>query len=120
MLNRRQQYGKQGETIATHFLKRQGYTIIQRNYRAKTGEIDIIAKDGDVFVFVEVKSRLTDSYGSPKASITRNKQKKITRTAMYYMKEAQQSGAAARFDVVVLGGAGDYIELIQNAFDAVL
>lgn len=106
--------------MAARFLKKQGYVILCRNYRARTGEIDIIAKDGDALVFIEVKSRHTDSYGSAKASITRAKQAKITRTAMYYLKETRQAEASARFDVVILGGEGEHIEVIRNAFEAAL
>lgn len=120
MLNRRQQYGRQGEAKAARFLKKKGYAVIQQNYRTKTGEIDIIAKDGDTLVFVEVKSRQSDAYGSAKASITRDKQARITRTALYYMKETRQAIVSARFDVVLLDGTGDRIAHYPNAFEAVL
>jgi len=66
MPNKRQQYGKESESIAVRYLKRNGYKILEQNYRNQLGEIDIIAKDKKTLVFVEVKARRSGGYGSPK------------------------------------------------------
>ncbi|MEW6079047.1 MAG: YraN family protein [Thermodesulfobacteriota bacterium] len=120
MLNQFQRYGRKSEDRAVAFLKKQGYTIIQRNYRTRLGEIDIIARDKETIVFVEVKARMTDRAGSGKSSITRNKQFRITRLAQYYLKQSGLRDVKARFDVVVIQGDGETVELIRNAFAAVL
>jgi len=101
-------------------LKKQGYKILERNYRIRLGEIDIIARDGQALVFVEVKARKTESAGSVKASITTVKQFKITRLAQNYLKEYGLQGEKSRFDVVVIKGDGESVELIKNAFEAVI
>ncbi len=100
MLNKRQKFGEKGEAIAVGQLKKEGYKIIETNYRTKLGEIDIIAKDKDTIVFVEVKARRSVHFGSPKWAVTPKKQKKISIVALYYLKSTNQSNAKARFDVV--------------------
>jgi putative endonuclease len=120
MLNQFQQYGRKSEDTAVAFLKKRGYDILQRNYRTRLGEIDIIARDKEAIVFVEVKARKTDRAGSGKSSVTRNKQFRITRLAQYYLKQTGLRDVKARFDVVVIQGEGEKVELIRNAFDAVL
>lgn len=119
MLNLRQKFGKFGEDLAARFLKKQGYKIICRNYRTKFGEIDIIAKDTDIIVFIEVKSRRTSTFGHPKCSITHEKQKRISKTALYYLKTTDQSNASARFDVVTVNSHNKKtdVEIIKNAFE---
>lgn len=83
------------------------------------GEIDIIAKDGDVIVFIEVKARRTLRYGSPKHAVTWTKQQKISKTALFYLKATDQLNKRARFDVVTIHPQEDQhpIEIIQNAFE---
>jgi len=66
MLNRRQQFGEAAEALAARLLKKRGYKIIETNYRTPLGEVDIIARDGDTLVFVEVKARQTGQFGAPK------------------------------------------------------
>ncbi|MDM8525709.1 YraN family protein [Desulfococcaceae bacterium HSG8] len=119
MLNRHQKFGKKGESLAAEHLARNGYRILKRNHRAKTGEIDIIAKEGDTVVFVEVKSRSSDHFGSPKGAVTLKKQKKISITALEYLKTTNQSSSKARFDVVAIRSEkGDFnVEIIKNAFE---
>lgn len=119
MLNLRQKFGKFGENLAVRFLKKQGYQIICRNYRTKFGEIDIIAKDADALVFVEVKSRRSSTFGHPKYSITHEKQKRISKTALCYLKENDQSNSRARFDVVTVTSIDKKtnVEIIKNAFE---
>ena len=119
MLNLRQKFGKFGEDLAGRYLKKMGYQVICRNYRTRFGEIDIIAKDADTIVFVEVKSRRTSTFGHPKYSITHKKQERISKTALYYLKENNQSNCRARFDVVTINAADKKtdVEIIKNAFE---
>ena len=119
MANRKQEIGKKGESIAVRYLKKQGYKIVDQNYRSKAGEIDIIARDKKTLVFVEVKTRRSRSFGSPKWAVTPKKQKAISMAALYYLKMTNQTGANARFDVVSILAQGEVpqIELVRNAFD---
>ncbi len=117
-----QQFGSQAELMVAGYLKKQGYRIVEHNYRTRFGEIDIIALHRDVIVFVEVKARktdpFTDPYIDPKWAITPEKQRRIARTALYYLKTTRQSQARARFDVAtVLCQSPPHIELYQNAFN---
>ena len=113
-----QQFGETSETAAVRFLKKQGYQILTRNYRTKAGEVDIIAKDGDTIVFVEVKARRTAGY-NPKEAVTKTKQRRISIAALYYLKANRLLNAKARFDVVAFGvkNAPGGIELVKNAFE---
>jgi putative endonuclease len=115
----RHQVGEEGESLAVKFLKENGYKIIEQNYRCKLGEIDIIAKDGGVLAFVEVKARRTDRFGVPKWAVTRRKQRKISMVALYYLKETEQMEEKARFDVVAVRFLPHQqnIEIIKNAFE---
>ncbi len=119
MLNKRQQFGKESEDIALKFLKKKGYKILEQNYRTKLGEIDIIAIDKDIIVFVEVKARRSNQFGDPKWSVTPQKQRKISMVALYYLKKAKLNHAKARFDVVSINSRSDEtsIEIIKNAFE---
>ena len=119
MLNHRQQFGVKGETIAARHLKKKGYKILDRNYRTKLGEIDIVARDKDTIVFVEVKARRSNQYGSPKWAVTPKKQRKISMAALFYLKETKQIRAKARFDVVSITAIEEEprIEIIKNAFE---
>jgi putative endonuclease len=119
MLNLRQQYGAQSESLAARLLKQRGYRILETNYRTPLGEIDIIARDRDTIVFVEVKARRSLGFGGPKWAVTPKKQRKISMVALYYLKTTRQSRAKARFDVVAIRSLGQppQVEIIQNAFD---
>jgi len=115
----RRHTGESGESIAVKFLKKNGYKIIERNYRCNLGEIDIIARDGRVLAFIEVKARRTDEFGGPKWAVTSRKQRKISMVALKYLKETEQMEKKARFDVVairLLPGDPD-VEIIKNAFE---
>jgi len=119
MLNSRQRLGQRGETLACRHLKKQGYQILEQNYRTRLGEIDIIARQGDSLVFVEVKTRRSARYGSPALAITPQKQKKLSVNALSYLKYTRQMDSRARFDVVLIrtGSSGaPEVEIIQNAF----
>lgn len=119
MLNSKQIFGKKSESLAVKHLKRKGYKILAQNYRTKMGEVDIIARDKDVIVFVEVKARRSDRFGDPKWAVTYKKQRKISMVALQYLKEAGKSNTRARFDVVSIDSRGDktHIELVKNAFE---
>ena len=119
MLNRLQRFGKTSEAIAARHLKKKGYDILEKNFRTPLGEIDLIARDGNTIVFIEVKARTSDRFGSAKHAVTRKKQKKISMAALVYLKKIKQPDASARFDVVALNAhkTGDLIEIIKNAFD---
>jgi putative endonuclease len=119
MRNRRQQTGEAGEALAARLLRKRGYKILEANYRTQLGEIDLIARDGDTIVFVEVKSRRTLNFGNPKGAVTLRKQRKISMVALYYLKTTGQSRSRARFDVVAIHSAAQppEVEIIRNAFE---
>ena len=118
MLNTRQKFGEKGESIAARYLKKNGYQILEQNYRNQLGEIDIIALEKKTLVFVEVKSRKSIHYGSPKWAVTPRKQRQISMVALAYLKSTGQAQASARFDVVtvIANRNGLQIEIIKNAF----
>ena len=119
MLNRQQQFGKRSERLAAEYLKLKGYRILETNYRSHSGEIDIIAREKKTIVFVEVKARSSRRFGSPKGAVTPAKQRKISMAALEYLKNTDQAGARARFDVVAIDTAAGTptIEVVKNAFD---
>ena len=119
MLNKSQKFGEKGEALAVQRLKKAGYKIIKTNYRNRLGEIDIIAKENDTIVFVEVKSRRSVNFGNPKQAITLQKQKKISMVALSYLKTMGLDTARARFDVVTVISNRDtpQVEIIKNAFE---
>ena len=119
MSKERQRYGKESESIAAKFLKKKGYKILEQNYRNKIGEIDIIAKDKETIVFVEVKARKSRYYGHAKWAITPKKQRKVSMVALSYLKATRQSQKKARFDVVTIQSDASHpeIDVIRNAFE---
>ena len=118
-MNQRVDMGKQGETDAVNLLKKKGYRILERNYRTKAGEVDIIARHRGTIVFVEVKARGNHHYGNPKYAITPRKKRNLSMAALSYLKKTGQSNAKARFDVVAIvhTGGAQSVEVIQNAFE---
>jgi putative endonuclease len=110
--------GKKGEELAVRFLKKEGYRIIDKNYRTPFGEIDIIADDGGVLVFVEVKTRSGDVFGSPFEAVDRRKRDKIRKVALCYLKKIKKE-PAARFDVLSIDcECGEKkIDHIKDAFE---
>ncbi len=111
--------GKRGEDIAVQYLQGKGFKILTRNYRQKSGEIDIICKDHDIYVFVEVKTRSTVAFGHPLEAITRHKQHQISVTALNYLSRHNLLDEPARFDVVgvICSHPDPDISHIVNAFD---
>jgi putative endonuclease len=119
MVNERQRFGQSSEQMAAQFLRRNGYQILEHNYRTQAGEIDIIAMHKGALVFVEVKARRSGSYGDPKYAITPAKRRKISMAALIYLKANNAMDRRARFDVVTVqtGQAQPRIEVIRNAFE---
>ena len=107
--------GKLAEDNATLYLKKKHYKILERNYTCRTGEIDIIAKNGDIIVFVEVKKRNDDKLGRPEEYVTYSKRKKIISCAQNYIYKNNIEDKKFRFDVIAI--TGEEIEHIVNAFD---
>lgn len=118
----RQELGKSGEDLAAETLERAGYAIVDRRYRSRHGEIDIIAWDGEVLVFVEVRRRTAADCGGAAESVTPAKQRKVIRMAVDYLARAELwDRCAVRFDVVAIDDqpAGPpRIVLYRGAFDA--
>ena len=120
MSDRRVALGRHGEALAANYLTRKGVQIIARNYRQKTGEIDIIARDGDYLVFIEVKTRKSSHFGHPFEAVTRKKQAQISRVALGYMGRNKLLDQPARFDVIsiVMKDNGQAaIEHLTNCFE---
>lgn len=107
--------GNYGETIATEHLLEKRYEIIERNYRLKTGEIDIIATKDDFLVFVEVKLRKDGSFARPGTAVNREKMNKIVKTALHYMKKHEAFDKMVRFDVIEI--TDGIINHIEGAFE---
>lgn len=110
--------GHRGEDIACGYLKKQGYNIIERNFRIRGGEIDIVAKDKEYLVFVEVKTRYSHEYGLPVESMTPWKIKHLLKTAKFYLQKISWDDNPYRLDFVSVDFADDkdnpQIELIKN------
>lgn len=106
--------GANGELLAKKQLKKLGYKILEMNYTNKIGEIDIIAKDGDFLVFVEVKTRSSNAFGRPCEAVTPYKQEKIRKVATLYLLENDAYNSNIRFDVVEI--LDNDFNLIRNAF----
>ena len=118
----RKKLGKAGEALACRYLKRAGYVILARNYLTSIGEIDIVAEDGGILVFVEVKMRRSDAYGLPEEAVNSKKRRKLTRLAQLYIKNNTPYNSEVRFDVVSILAPSRFgkksIRLIKNAFYA--
>jgi len=110
--------GKAGQKAAEAFLKSKGYEIIDRNFHTRSGELDLVVRDGDYIVFVEVKARKSLEYGYPREAITRTKQKRILKTALAYLTQNHLHNSNIRFDVVevLLQQGQTYASHIENAF----
>jgi putative endonuclease len=114
-----QALGRRGEDLAHRFLRRQGYTIVARNYRLPTGdgEADLIAWDGDTLVIVEVKARQSDEYGPPDRAVGDDKRAHLRRLARAYARKTDTPWERVRCDVVtVVFEGGPQLQLVRNAF----
>lgn len=111
-------FGNYGESLACEYLKKQGYEILERNYRIRGGEIDIVAMDGEYLVFVEVKTRWSHEYGLPSESMTPWKIKALLKTAAFYLVKIKWGDNPYRLDFVSVDFADDKdnpkIELVKN------
>lgn len=111
----KRQIGANYEDAACDYLQQQGYVILERNFRNRRGEIDIIAKDGEYICFVEVKYRTTNTYGSPLEAVDYRKQNQVRSVAQYYlMKHGLHEWTPCRFDVIAF--EGEKLTHIPNAF----
>ncbi|MCR4401886.1 MAG: YraN family protein [Firmicutes bacterium] len=112
--------GVLGEELAANYLESVGFVVLERNFRRKTGEIDVVARDGDTVVFVEVKTRRSGRFGWAVEQVTAGKRRRLVRTALAYVVERGMAGAECRFDVVAVDirpVGPPAISLIKGAFD---
>jgi putative endonuclease len=116
----RQSLGKLGENLACTALKQRGYAIIARRYRTRSGEIDIVARDGDTTVFVEVKLRTGGDFGGGAGAVDALKQRKVALLAMDYLVRHRLEDRPCRFDVVAIDAEVNppRIEIYTNAFES--
>ena len=111
--------GEKGECLAVRFLRRRGYRIVERNYRCRYGEIDLVALDGDEIVFVEVKTRSSTAFGSPTEAVTYTKRRRLAQAARDYCNRRHLADPSCRCDVVAIlvpAGGKPEIELFRDAF----
>jgi putative endonuclease len=115
----KQAFGREGERVAERFLKKKGYAVVERNYRCRGGEVDLIALDRRVIVFVEVKTRTDHEFGNPLEAVEPRKQRRMIHAARFFLHEKKLHQRDARFDVVGISWPGDdpVVEHVQNAFD---
>ena len=113
-------FGKTGEDLAVRELERRGYAILARRWRVRGGEIDIVARDGDTLVFVEVKARADRDFGDGAESVTRLKRRRIVRLAHEYVATVRWVDRPCRFDVITihLESGEPVVTVYPNAFDA--
>ena len=110
--------GKEGEDFAVSFCKKKGYRVLEKNYKTVFGEIDIVARDGDKIVFIEVKTRADDTFGYPFEAVNARKREKIKKVALCFMKKFKQE-VPARFDVlsIIFEDGRKRVEHIMDAFE---
>ena len=121
MTMQRQQLGFLGENLAVAELTRRGYAILDRRYRTRRGEIDIVADDGGTIVFVEVKARATGDFGGGAEAVTPSKQRRLVSMAIDYLARRGLTDRPCRFDVIAIDdvdGASPVITVYCSAFDA--
>lgn len=109
----RDEFGRNAEERACDLLRAMGYRIVARNWRSRRGEIDVVARDGDVLVFIEVKARMGRGYGGPEGAVDRFKQRRIVEAAKAFL-AATDSELPARFDVVAW--EGNDVRVHRDAF----
>jgi putative endonuclease len=116
---KKQETGKLGEQIACKALEKKGYRVLEKNYRCRHGEIDIIARQRDHIVFIEVRSKTTDAFGTPEESLTTAKKNKLIATALDYLGSHPNQPENWRIDFVAVeldpvGGAPKRVEIMEN------
>ena len=112
--------GNKGEQAAAEYIAALNCDVLEKNYFTKDGEIDIIFKDGDTFVFAEVKYRSDDKYGKPAEAVTIPKMKRICKTALHYLVDNGLMNEKCRFDIIEVSGKKMAIRQIKNAFETQL
>lgn len=118
MVKNKRMVGAEKESIAADYLIQKGYTLLERNFCCRTGEIDLIAKEGNYLVFIEVKYRANRRFGIPEEAVTREKQRSIIRTAQFYLlRQNIPESTPCRFDVVAV--EKEEIRLVKNAFEII-
>ena len=126
MTEKKHELGKRGEALAASYLKRNGFTILDQNWEGDSGEIDLVALDGNTIVFVEVKTRSSESYGKAKEAVDKRKKNHVSKVAKEYLKKKGETKRRVRFDVVAVSIKGDTlfdrlrspkIEHIKGAFE---
>ena len=118
--DQRHVYGQASEGLAEQLLRAKGYRILDRNVRTSIGELDLVAEDRGVLVFVEVKGRATNAFGGALLAVNHRKRAKLIKLAAQYLARHQWSDRVCRFDVVLVHGRSStqgQIEHVQNAFD---
>ena len=110
----RRELGTSGEDAAAAWYEARGYEVVNRNWRCRQGELDLILRLGRIVVFCEVKARTSDAFGAPVEAVTREKQMRLRRLAARWIDEAERRPAEIRFDVAsVMDGA---VEVVEGAF----
>jgi putative endonuclease len=114
----KQELGKQGEGKSAEFLQGQGFVILERNYRFGHKEIDLVGREENTIVFVEVKAGRSKSFGAPEERVNLRKQKNLIQAALHYIQEKEISGCDFRFDVLAISyrNGKEVIDHIRNAF----
>jgi putative endonuclease len=115
-------FGRQGEDLAADFLVKQGLKILKRNVRTPFGELDLICLDGDVVVFVEVKTRSGNEFGGPRAAVGKEKRRRISKSAVTFLGQKNWQDRRARFDIlgIVHDGTTPEFDHLVDAFDLAL
>jgi putative endonuclease len=116
-MSRQQEHGKWGEDLAVDFLQKQGYVVLERNWRYKRAEVDVICRDGSILVFVEVKMRAYDAFGKPEEKVVARKQRLMIDAAMAYMRAIEHEWEI-RFDIVAITGSPGLTTAIRHYPDA--
>ena len=109
--------GQASELKACRYLEQQGLVLIERNYRCRMGELDLIMRDHEHLVFVEVRSRNNPNYGNPAETVTKRKQNRLLRAAAYYL-QRQRLNLPCRFDIVAISSVNSEKECLQWIKDA--
>ncbi len=110
--------GERGEEIAVAYLKGQRFSIVERNFRCKAGELDVIAREGKCVVFVEVKTRRNEAYGPPQLAVTPFKQRQISKAALTWLAKKRLEDTGARFDVIAILLRDHEVPVIEHIRDA--
>lgn len=120
-MTHKKRLGDWGETEARRYLEAKAYVFIERNFRVPEGEIDLVMQDGDIVVFIEVKTRTSESFGTPEESVSRAKRKRLMRAAWAFLQERERIDDTWRIDVVAIEASPNWtiqrLDHYQSAFD---